>query len=155
MCLFQPLRPLLLSPSSPLSCPCTTPFRPLDPLPSDATRSSRLFLSLSLFFSPSPRSRPPLSPTGCTTAYLLLASPLNGISVLSDGPRAELRSCTSLARFFSPWPPLPRLFSYSGSLRNISLERRCFSRLHDSAIIMRYEIDIVTDVMEPSTIFRD
>lgn len=151
MCLFQPLRPLLLPP---LSRPRTTPFR-VDPFSSDATRSS-LPLSLSFFFSfslPFSRSRPLLS-TGCAAAYLLLASPLNGISVLSDGPRAELRPCTSLARFFSSWPPLPRLFSYSGSLRNISRERRCAS-LHDSAITMRYEIDIVTNVMEPSTIFRD
>lgn len=63
------------------------------------SRSSRL-LSFSLFR--------PISPIPAllsrrhdahTTAYLLLASPLNGISVLSDGPRAELRPCTSLARF--------------------------------------------------------
>lgn len=44
--------------------------------------------------------------------YLLLASPLNGISVLSDGPRAELRPCASLARFL-----LPSLLIPESSLR--------------------------------------
>ncbi|KYQ54265.1 hypothetical protein ALC60_06809, partial [Trachymyrmex zeteki] len=103
----------------------------------------------------------------CTTAYLLLASPLNGISVLSDGPRAELRPCTSLGRFLPlsvvarPALTLSRFSSYSGSLRNISRERSAapillfLFRLRDSDYNALYEVDIVTNVMEPSTIFRD
>ncbi|KYM78991.1 hypothetical protein ALC53_10545, partial [Atta colombica] len=47
-----------------------------------------------------------------TTTNLLLVSPLNGISVLSDGPRAELRPCTSLGRFL----PLSIVATYSHSL---------------------------------------
>lgn len=94
----------------------------------------RLPLSLSFFLSflppPSPAPfRPVFSPMHRGVAYLLLASPLNGISVLSDGPRAELRPCASLARFplrrplaSSPGP------SYSGILFAeyiAARERRC------------------------------
>lgn len=55
---------------------------------------------------------------------------------------------------------LSRLSSYSGSLRNTSRERSAPiplfpSRLRDSDYNALREVDIVTNVMEPSTIFRD
>ncbi|EZA56968.1 hypothetical protein X777_03152, partial [Ooceraea biroi] len=111
--------------------------------------SHSLSLSFSFSFSFSPilalLSR---SHTRHLVLYLPLASPLNGISVLSDGPRAELRPCT-FSLFLSP-----SAFLIPAVCRNISraLERH---RARDRAITMRYEVDIVTNVMEPSTIFRD
>jgi len=113
--------PLSSSPSQPRTTPfCADPPHPLSATRSSQLRPTSLFLS---FLSPSPVSPVLLLSTWCTTAYLLLASPLNRISVLSDGPRAELRpyifssslrGCDLLS--------LSRLFSYSGSLRNTSQE---------------------------------
>lgn len=65
--------------------------------------------------------------------------------------RAPLSLVSSLFVASSP----ETLFLFRLFTEYIARERRCFSGLHDSAITMRYEIDIVTNVMEPSTIFRD
>lgn len=120
MCLFQPSFPC---PSHP-----RTPAHRVDPLSSDegAIEGPALagFLYRSLSFSvflflPFPPHCLALSApcsrrrdTHYGVVYLLLASPLNGISVLSDGPRAELRPCASLARFL-----LPSLLIPESSLR--------------------------------------
>lgn len=119
MCLFQPSFPC---PSHP-----RTPAHRVDPLSSDEGAiegpASAGFLCRSLSFSvflflPFPLIAWPFPPrsrrrdTHHGVVYLLLASPLNGISVLSDGPRAELRPCASLARFL-----LPSLLIPESSLR--------------------------------------
>lgn len=103
-------------------------FNPRFPVPAPRRSSSRergairpasrdLPHSRSLSFS---SSRPPPSPTRCTTAYLLLlASPLNGISVLSDGPRAELRPCGSFSLPLPFSPPFSRSLTRSFPRRRV------------------------------------
>lgn len=173
MCLFQPSFP---RPSHP-----RTPAHRVDPLSSDEGAiegpTSAGFLCRSLSFSvflflPFPPHCLALSApcsrrrdTHHGVVYLLLASPLNGISVLSDGPRAELRPCASLARFLLPSLLIPEssLREYiaraasadarSPLLPSHSLSLSLFAA-RAIAITMRYEVDIVTNVMEPGTIFR-
>lgn len=146
MCLFQPSLFLPLRPapaSQPRVSRRSSSIECDGPLP-----SSRLF-DLALFPSfPSsclPRSCPLLSSTWCTTAYLLLASPLNGIGVLSDGPRAELRPYTTLARFLpAPFCSrdllslfLPALFLFRLFAEYIARTERADAPLPPSSSIAR------------------